>query len=84
MDDFKRKQALEVFMKYDINNSGKIELKEYKQLLTDTAEKLNAFIPESNIQLCFDSYDVNSDKHISQEEFIKAFESLLEFEQDEK
>lgn len=82
MDAVSTKKALEIFHQYDINKSNFIELKEYKNLLNDTCKKLNVVVPESSIDECFDSYDMNKDTLISKEEFIKAFEGLMEFQKE--
>ena len=71
------KETIEIFKKYDIDESKFLEIGEIQKLLKDISNEAGIHCPgEKEISTIFNEYDVNKDGLISYSEFIKMYADL--------
>ena len=81
MGDFEAK-AREIFNRYDTNNNGSIEKKEFIPYFREVLQSLGAEMPESEIEKIalegISEYDLNGDGSLQFEEFVGMLRFLVE------
>lgn len=71
------KETIDIFKKYDIDESKFLELQEIQQLLKDISEEADIPCPgEKEINQIFKDYDANGDGLISYSEFVNMWKDL--------
>lgn len=70
-------ETIDIFKKYDIDESKFLELAEIQKLLKDISEEADIPCPgEKEINQIFKDYDANGDGLISYSEFINMWKDL--------
>ena len=71
------KETIDIFKKYDIDESKFLELQEIQKLLKDISEEADIPCPgEKEINQIFKDYDANGDGLISYSEFVNLWKDL--------
>ena len=71
------KETIDIFKKYDIDESKFLELQEIQKLLKDISEESDIPCPgEKEINQIFKDYDANGDGLISYSEFVNMWKDL--------
>ena len=71
------KETIDIFKKYDIDESKFLELQEIQKLLKDISEEADIPCPgEKEINQIIKDYDANGDGLISYSEFVNMWKDL--------
>lgn len=72
--------AMSIFDSYDADNSGSLDVKEFKKIIKEVWAEVNKYYPvdEKHLNQLVTIYDSNSDNKISRKEFIKAMNDFVE------
>ena len=72
--------AMNLFDSYDADNSGHLDVKEFKKIIKEVWGEVNKHYPvdEKHLNQLFTIYDSNGDNKISRKEFTKAMNDFVE------
>jgi Ca2+-binding EF-hand superfamily protein len=71
--------ALSLFDSYDADNSGFLDVKEFKKCLKEILHEINKTfsVEDKKLNQQFTIYDSNDDNKISRKEFVKTIENFV-------
>ena len=71
---------MSLFDSYDADNSGSLDVKEFKKIIKEVWAEVSKNYPvnEKHLNQIFTIYDGNNDNKISKKEFIKAINDFVE------
>ena len=75
MSKFDENELKETFKSRDKNGDGSLDLKEIEEMLKEIFAARNDTGSQENVDLFLEKFDLNGDKKVSLEEFIKAFKA---------
>ncbi len=71
---------MSLFDAYDADNSGSLDVKEFKKIIKEVWAQVNKNYPvdEKHLNKLYTIYDGNNDNKISRKEFTKAINEFVE------